>query len=35
MRRGDLNGKDVQKGEDRHVRMADSFCRTGETNTTF
>ena len=33
MRHGDLNGKDVQKGEDRRVHVADSFCRTGEMNT--
>ena len=31
---GDLNGKEVQKGGDIYVYMADSFCCTAETNTT-
>ena len=29
-----LNGKEVQKGGDICVCMADSFCCTAETNTT-
>ena len=31
---GDLNGKEVQKGDDIRTCMADSFCCTVETNTT-
>ena len=31
---GDLNGNEVQKGGDICICMADSFCCTGETNTT-
>ena len=31
---GDLNGKDVQKGRDVCLHMADSFCCTVEINTT-
>ena len=31
---GDLNGKEVQMGEDVYICMADSFCCTVETNTT-
>ena len=34
MPRGDLNGREVQKGVDVCVRMADPFCSTVETNTT-
>ena len=30
---GDLNGKEVQKGGDRCICTADSFCCTVETNT--
>ena len=30
---GDLNGKEVQKGGDRCICMAGSFCCTAETNT--
>ena len=32
---GDLNGKEVQRGGDRRINMADSFCCTVGTNTTF
>ena len=31
---GDLNEKEVQKGGDMCICMADSFCCTVETNTT-
>ena len=31
---GDLNGKEVQTGEDLCICMADSFCCAVETNTT-
>ena len=31
---GDLNGKEVQKGVDICICMADSFCCTVESNTT-
>ena len=30
---GDLNGKEIQKGGDICIRIADSLCRTAETNT--
>ena len=32
--RGDLNGMEIQKGEDMCIRMSDSLCCTVETNTT-
>ena len=31
---GDLNGKEIQKRGDICIRIADSLCRTAETNTT-
>ena len=31
---GDLNGKEVQKGEDICIYVADSLCCTVEANTT-
>ena len=31
---GDLNGKEIQKGGDTCISIADSLCYTAETNTT-
>ena len=31
---GGLNGREIQKGGDRCICMADSFCCTVEANTT-
>ena len=31
---GDLNEKEIQKRGDIHIYIANSLCRTGETNTT-
>ena len=31
---GDLNGKEIQKGRDKCLRIADSLCCIAESNTT-